>query len=264
MPSIDTSYSTPPVSAPSGVQKASQEIASGESAENATVVAMAEEMLKQSMGYDRSNRNLNDGISTTQVADAALEDSSDLLQRMRELATQAASGTYSDSNRQAIQAEMSGLQEEFSHLMQNSAFNGNNLFTQNGAIQIQAGNSDGNTIGIPTTDLYGQLNSLNFFNLDLSTQGGATTALGVIDQSANRVNETRAEIGAVQNQLESRVESIGEAQINTTQARSRMIDTDYAAATAELVREQILQSANIAMQSHANTSRTDALKLLGV
>ena len=264
MSTIDTSYSAPPVSAPSSVQKASQAISSGESTENAAVVAMAEEMLKQSIGYDRSNRNLNDGISTTQVADAALENSSDLLQRMRDLATQAANGTYSDSNRQAIQAEMSGLQNEFRDLLQNSAFNGNNLFTQDGTIQIQAGNSDGNTIGIPTTDLNGQLSGLNLFSLDLSTQAGATAALGVIDQSANQVTETRSQIGAVQNQLETRVRSIGEEQINTTQTRSQMVDTDYAAATAELVREQIKESASIAMQSHANASRTDALQLLGV
>lgn len=264
MSTIDTSYSPPPISAPSSVQKVTQEISSGESTGSTAVVAMAEEMLKQSLGYDQSNRNLNDGVSTAQVADAALEEGDNLIQRMRELATQAASATYSDSNRQALQAEMTGLQDEFSNMVQSTSFNGNNLFTRNGAIQIQAGTDTDSMIGIPTTDLNAPLNSLNFFSLDLSTQAGATSALGILDQSAELITGTRAEVGAAQNQLTARVESIGEQQINTTQARSRMIDTDYAAATANLVREEVLQSAGIAMQAHANASRTDALQLLGV
>ncbi len=264
MSTIDSSYSTPAISATSTVQQVSQGVSSGEQSDNAAVVAVTEDMLKQALGYDQSNRNLNDGISTTQVADAALEEVSGLIQQMRELAAQASSGTYSDSDRQALQTDMGGLQNEFSQRLQSTTFNGNNLFSRDGVIQIQGGSDANGTISIPTRDLNTPLNNLDFFSLDLSTQAGATTALDVLDQSANLVTDTRTQFGVAQNQLTARIESIGEEQINTTQARSRMIDTDYAAATANLVREEILQSAGVAMQAHANTSRTDALQLLGV
>lgn len=264
MPSIVTSYSPPPIQPSSSINATREAVASGSSDQGATVAAMAEQMLSQSTGYDRTARNLNDGISAAQVADANLEESQQLVERMRELATQAANGIYSNNQRTALQAEMSQLQGEFTQITQNSSFNGNNLLGENGTIAIQAGTGDNDTIGIPTTDLNSRLNSLNFFDIDLSTQAGASSALGILGESSSLVSATRAQYGTVQNQLESRIDVTFEQRDNSVEARGRLIDTDYAAATAELARKQILESAGLAMQSHANTSRTDALQLLGI
>ena len=260
MSSIDTSYSSPTVSA---INHTTENIASGEevnsASENPAALSIAAQMLSQLQEINQGERNLNDGISLTQVADESLENGSELIQRMRELAEQAANGIYNDSNRTALQQEMGQLQNQFNDIIQNTTFNGQQLLNQDSTINIQAGED---AFGIQTTDLSNQLAPL--FTLDISTQQGATSAIGALDQSLSVVTENRAEFGATQNRLESRLEVAREQNLNTVDARSRIIDTDYAKATAERSREQILQSAEVAMHTHANTSRTDVLQLLGV
>ena len=268
MPTINTNYTPPPIQATSSINQTHEALSTGSAVnstdQGAAVLAIAEGMLSQSKGYDQSARNINDGVSMAQVADGALDEEQQLMERMRELATQAANGIYSDNNRAALQTEMSELQDEFRNIAQNTSFNGKQMLAENGTVAIQAGADANSTIAVPTTDLSAQLNSLNFFTMDLSTQQGAGSALAILEQSSELVSGVRAQYGAVQNQLESRVSTVLEQNTNIIEGHSRLIDTDYAATTAQLARQQILESAGIAMQSHANASRTDALQLLGI
>ncbi len=266
MPLIGTSYNVPNITSPFGVERTNESLATGQrvnsASDDAAALSIATAMLSQSNGFQQGARNINDGISMVQVADAGLEQGGELMQRMRELATQAANGINSDSDRSALQAEFSQLQEEFSNITQSTSFNGNNMLATDGTVQIQAGDGADSTLGVQTTDMNAQLNNINFFSMDLSTQAGAASALGTLDQSLGLVSEARAEYGATQNRLESRLDVVQGQNVNTEAARSRLIDTDYAAATADRSRQQILQQANIAMQGQANASRSDVLQLL--
>ncbi len=263
---ISTSYS-PTIHSVDGSRQTHEALSTGTRVNHASddpaALAIATEMLSRIQGNDQGSRNINDGISLAQVADASLEGGTELIQRMRELATQATNGIYNDDNRAALQQEFGQLQEQFSDLASNSQFNGISLLNQNGTIDIQSGSGEGDTIGIETTDLNAQLNGINFFSLDLSTQAGASAALGALDESLQLVDEARTQFGSTQNRLEARLRSVEVQNLNTAEARSRISDTDYAQATADRARQQILESAGIAMQSHSNASRQDALQLLG-
>jgi flagellin len=136
------------------------------------------------------------------------------------------------------------------------------MLSTDGAVQIQAGDGADSTLNIQTTDINAQMNGIDFFSMDLSTQAGAASAMSTLDQSLEVISEARAEYGAVQNRLESRVDTVQEQRINMESARSRLIDTDYAQATADRSRQQIIGQANLAMQGHANASRGDVLQLL--
>lgn len=267
MVTIDSSY-TSSIAPTSAVHRANEALATGSrinsASDDAAGLAIAVELTSQSEGLNQGTRNLNDGISLAQVADSSLEEGTELVQRLRELALQATNGINSDSNRSAIQTEFGQLQQQFSDLVQNTTFNGNNLLSQNSTVAIQAGGAEGDTINLQTADLNDQLNTAGFFALDVSTQGGAANALSVLDESLGLISETRSTFGATQNRLESRVESVQIQNVNAVEARSRIADTDYAQVTAERARDQILESAGIAMQSHNNASRQDALQLLGI
>ncbi len=263
---IGTNYSSPMISNGYAVDRTNESLATGtrvnSASDDAAALAIATTMLSQSNGFQQGMRNINDGISMVQVADAGLEQGTELIQRMRELATQASNGIYSDENRAALQTEMSQLQEEFRSINQSTSFNGNNMLATDGSVQIQAGEGADGSLGIQTSDINAQMGNIDFFSMDLSTQAGAASAMGTLDQSLEVMSAARAEYGATQNRLESRVDTVQEQRINMESARSRLIDTDYAQATADRSRQQILEQANLAMQGHANASRGDVLQLL--
>ncbi len=264
MNTISASYPTLSTATTGTVPRshAAESIASGVDQESVTLSTMAEKLQTQATEQEQVLRNLNDGVSTVQLSDHALEHQSALVQQMRELAVQAANGTYSSSNREMLQSDLNQLQQELRNSAQQAQFNNQSLLTQNGSLGIAGGGSS--SIEVPTFDIPGSFDQLGLFSLDLSTPQGATDALGVLDQSQELITQNRGELGATANQLEVRSQATTDQNLVVRQSASQLIDTDYAASTAELVREQIVQSVEVAMQSHSNLSRTNAMQLLGV
>jgi flagellin len=223
-------------------------------------------------------RNANDGISLAQTAEGALDEVSNMLQRMRELQVQAGNGTYSTSDLANIGAEQEALAQQIQSVVQNTSFNGKNLFsTADNDITIQAGAnaSDTVTIELPELDVaygagppaVGQLSQIVDFTADPADATEAKLATGLtlakFDSALASVATTRANLGAAQNRLESAVNNLTSNATNLSDARSRIEDADFSTETTNLAKAQILSQASTAMLAQANQSQQGVLKLLG-
>jgi flagellin len=250
------------------LQTAMERMASGKkvnsAADNAAALAIAAQLAEQLLGGNQGIRNLNDGISLLQTAEGGLGEINDSVQRMRELAVQSNNGILSDSDRAALQTEMGELQEQVAQAIDSTDFNGTNPFRQNGSLEFQAGADEGDRVSVSTQDLQDELDALGLFGIDISTTGGADSALSVLDQAADLLIDFRGELGASQNRFESAVRNLEQQNLDTAAAGSRIMDTDYAKAAADMSRNLILQNANLAMQSQANVSAGLVGRLLGI
>jgi flagellin len=250
------------------LQTAMERMASGKkvnsAADNAAALAIAAQLAEQLLGGNQGIRNLNDGISLLQTAEGGLGEINDSVQRMRELAVQSNNGILSDSDRAALQTEMGELQEQVAQAIDSTDFNGTNPFRQNGSLEFQAGADEGDRVSVSTRDLQDELDALGLFGIDISTTGGADSALSVLDQAADLLIDFRGELGASQNRFESAVRNLEQQNLDTAAAGSRIMDTDYAKAAADMSRNLILQNANLAMQSQANVSAGLVGRLLGI
>ncbi|WP_026687814.1 flagellin [Azovibrio restrictus] len=227
--------------------------------DDAAGLAIAEKMNAQSRGMTVAMRNANDGISAAQTAEAGLSAISSHLQRMRELAVQAASGQYDSENRMALDAEYQQLSSEITRAMDATNFNGKKLldgsFT---GINFQIGASTTTESQIAVNIASVQTASLG----NITTASAALSAMTAIDVALNTVNENRADLGAIQARFEGVLTQLATAVENTEASRSRIMDTDYAAETAKLARAQILQQAGTAMLAQANALPQNVLSLL--
>lgn len=227
--------------------------------DDAAGLAIAEKMLSQSRGMTVAMRNANDGISAAQTAEAGLSAVSGHLQRMRELAVQAASGQYDSTNRAALDKEYQQLASEITRAVDATNFNGKKLLDGNFtniSFQIGSTTTSESTISVSISSV----SSTGLGNIsDIST---ATQAMTALDAAINNVNSARADLGAVQARFEGVLTQLSAAQENTEAARSRIMDTDYAAETAKLARAQILQQAGTAMLAQANALPQNVLSLL--
>ena len=227
--------------------------------DDAAGLAIAEKMLSQTRGMTVAMRNANDGISAAQTAEAGLSAVSGHLQRMRELAVQAASGQYDSTNRAALDKEYQQLASEITRAVDATNFNGKKLLDGNFtniSFQIGATTTSESTISVSISSV----SSTGLGNIsDIST---ATQAMTALDAAINNVNSARADLGAVQARFEGVLTQLSAAQENTEAARSRIMDTDYAAETAKLARAQILQQAGTAMLAQANALPQNVLSLL--
>jgi flagellin len=204
-------------------------------------------------------RNANDGISLAQTAEGALGEVTNMLQRIRELAVQSASGTYSDDDRANLQAEVAELTAQITDITTNTKFNGVTVFgTSDVTIAIQTGSAsaDQTTLTVTGFDLSSATGS------DISSAGGATTALDNVDAGLKAVATTRASLGAGQSRLESTVNNLTSNIANLSDARSRIEDADFSAETTNLAKAQILSQASTAMLAQANQSAQGVLSLL--
>ncbi len=233
--------------------------------DNAAGLAIVSRFASQIIGASQGYKNLNDGISMTQVAEGYSSQISELTQRSRELAVQSGNGTLTDSDRSALQAEFSQIQDEVKRITDSAEFNGQKLLDNNSTLTIQAdANADGTSqVDVSTYDLKTQLTSNNFFSADISTAAGAVSAIDASDKSLASVNTTRANFGATINRLESAGQNLLNKQNNLEASKSRILDTDYAKASSELTKNMILQNAGISMQSVTNFSQNQVLSLLG-
>jgi flagellin len=228
--------------------------------DDAAGMAITEGMTSQINGMNQAVRNSNDGISMVQTADGAMEGIASKLQRMRELAVQAANGIYSAGDRSALDIEFQALDDEINRVAENTEFNGISLLAADLTKKIQTGAKAGSTIDVSLTGITSA--SLSISANAITTQDNASTAIGSIDNALSVVNSARAKLGATQNRLETTVQDLKNNVENLSASRSRIKDADFAAETATLAKNQILQQAGMAMLSQANQLPQQVLKLL--
>ncbi|MBK5964301.1 flagellin [Thiocystis minor] len=221
-------------------------------ADDAAGLALISQFAAQLTGDTQGVRNLSDGISMVQTAEAGVSQISDAVQRIRDLSLQSMNGTLSDSDRAALQAEASTLQEQIAQDIEGTAFNGVQLLTQEGDVTLQASARANDSMTVNTRDLQGQMNAFGFDSIDLSTAAGAASALKVLDQSSDYLSGIQGELGAAQNRFDASIRNLEQGNVNTAAARSRIQDADYARVTAEQSRNLIQSQAHIAMLGQAN------------
>ncbi len=233
--------------------------------DDAAGLAVAEGMTSKIRGMNVAVRNANDGISLAQTAESALGQVTNNMQRIRELAVQSANGTLGDSERGHLQKEVDQLTSEIYRITNTTEFNGQNLFNNSGSVNIQIGANKGETISITNSKLSDIVGS-GAKAIDVSTSGAAANVLasgaGGVSKMIDNVVSARATMGAVQNRFESVIANLSSYSENLQAAKSRIMDTDFAAETAELTRTQILQQAGTAMVSQANSTPQSVLSLL--
>jgi len=221
--------------------------------DDAAGLAIATTLDSKMRGDTVAIRNANDAISMSQTAEGALQKQTDALQRMRELAVQAANGSNSSTDRANLQAEFSQLDAEITRLG-STKFNGVDVFGS--ATTFQIGSAATDTLAASsvaaTTAVGGSI----------ATAAGATSALTAIDTALTDINTKRATLGATQNRFESVISSLQVNVENTAASKSRIMDADFAMETASLTRAQILQQASTAMLSQANQLPNNVLSLL--
>jgi len=235
--------------------------------DDAAGLAISQNMQANIRSMNQAVRNANDGISLVQTAEGALNETSNILLRMRELGTQAANGVLSTTQRANIQVEFGNLQEEIDRISAVTDFNGTKLLngdlstgtslqvgtgtTGNDTISVTVGKADTATLGVGTT------------TSAVSTQAAAQASLTAIDSAISLVSTARGNLGAVQNRLQSTINNLQVAVENTSAANSRIVDVDVAAESANMTKSQILAQAGVSVLSQANQAPQLALKLLG-
>ena len=227
--------------------------------DDAAGLAISSSMTSQIRGMSQAIRNANDGISLAQTADGALGEVTNMLQRIRELAVQSASGTYSDDDRANLASEVTELGAQIDEIVANTTFNGVAVFGSadvSVAIQTGSGSSDQTTLTVTALDVTGGSQA------DITSDTAAASALDDIDDALKAVNTTRASLGAGQSRLESVVNNLSNQVVNLSDARSRIEDADFSAETTNLAKAQILSQASTAMLAQANQSQQDVLNLL--
>ena len=244
--------------------------------DDAAGLAIAERMTAQVRGMSTSVRNANDGISMAQTAEGALGKVSDSLQRMRELSVQAANATNSDSDKNSLDKEFGELAKEIQRVLGGTSFNGQHMLGADAkAFQFQVGanTSSNDAIDITSTNLTTDATITAVAGTDNTGAGRAVidstataasikTVIDNIDLAISTVSDQRAVMGASQSRFDSVIANLQTSVENQTAARSRIMDTDFAAETANLSRSQILQQAGNAMVAQANQLPQQVLTLL--
>lgn len=240
---------------------------------DASGLAVSEKMRSQIRGLNQASRNIGDAISFTQTTEGYLTETTDILQRIRELAVQAANGIYSDEDRMQIQVEVSQLVAEIDRIASTAQFNGINMLTGRFAknseqvMQFQIGaNADQNIveyIGTMTAQALGLRQSQNEGDMiSIATPDEATRTLLTVDEALKNVSKQRADLGAYQNRMETAKRGIDIAAENTQSAESRIRDTDMAAEMVEYTKNSILMESGVAMLAQANSVNQNVLALL--
>ncbi|MGV3511353.1 MAG: flagellin [Novosphingobium sp.] len=233
--------------------------------DDAAGLAIATSMTAQIKGMNQGVRNSNDGISLAQTAEGALNEVSNMLQRVRELAVQSASGTYQDATDRAyMQTEVDELTAQMGQIIDNTKFNGVQLFDGSTAtVTVQTGANGSDTVDLTMADLTSlSANGGAAGSYDVSTATAANGLLATLDTELDSISSSRATLGAGMNRLESVVNNLNDNITNLSDARSRIQDTDYSTETTQMAKAQILSQASTAMIAQANQSQQNVLSLL--
>ena len=245
--------------------------------DNAAGLSIRETMTSQINGLNAAVKNANDSISMLQTADGALNETSSMLQRMRELAVLSVNDTYSSTQKTAMATEFNQLSSEIDRISTQTQWNGmailngsGGLYSGNGstgAITFQVGANTTQTISvtignvaITSATIVGTLGGLS--GASVATAAGATLAIAALDTALTTLNTQRSTIGAMVNRLTHAVDNLTNVAQNAEDSRSKVEDTDYAAATSELARTQIIAQAATAILAQANQQPQSVLSLL--
>ena len=245
-----------------------QRIASGQritsAGDDAAGLSISENMRAQIRSGVQAERNANDGISLVQVAEGGMFEASNILVRMRELAIQASSDTIGDTERGFINQEITSLKEEVDRIAAVTEFNGTQLLSGGEDLEIQVGIRSGEESRVVFAVSENNLSSdsLGISGASTESRDSARDMLESVDNAFDQLNAGRARLGAMQNKLQSTVNNLRISNENLSQARSRIADTDIAAASSELIQRNILSQAGISVLAQANSAPTSALQLL--
>jgi flagellin len=233
--------------------------------DDAAGLAISESLTAQARGLNMAVRNANDGISLVQTAEGALIEVSNMLQRMRELAVQASTETINTAQRGYLKAEADALAAQIDKTISDTKWNGIKVLDNSAqaSLKIQVGDTAGQELTVAVTDLANVKSGVVLAAAsDMSTQALSKTAITSVDTAFTVVNNARAALGAVANRLTSITDNLTNVSQNLIESRSRIMDTDYAAATTELARTQIIQQAGMAVLAQANQQPQAVLALL--
>jgi len=234
--------------------------------DDAAGLYVSQQMTRDIRGMNQAIRNSADGISLGQTAEGALGEVANNLQRIREIAIQAANATVGD--RTGLQKEVDQLTQELSRIIQTTEFNGTNLLNSAATLvfHVGASGSSDNQVSVTLnslTGISGYSGSLTATGtINVTTASGASAVLSGLSTAIDTVNQNRATFGAVQNRFEAVISNLQNYAENLTAARSRILDADFAAETAKLTRAQILQQAGTSILAQANQLPQSALSLL--
>jgi len=246
---------------------AMQQLATGnrinQARDDAAGLSISQNMTSQVRGLNQASRNVTDGINLLQTADGALVETSNMLQRMRELAVQSANGTNSSSQRTYLNREFTSLTDEITRVAGNTQWNNASVFGTTAAANtliFQAGINSGQTISVV-------ISAMDATNLGIAAAAitgftSASSAIGLLDTAIDTVNSTRSSMGATMNQLSYSADNMVNISTNIAASRSTILDTDYATASSQLSRTQIIQQAATAMLAQANQQPQSVLALL--
>lgn len=250
-----------------GGAKAMEKLSSGyrinRAGDDAAGLSISEKMRAQVRGLNMGSKNAQDGISLIQTAEGALDESHAILQRMRELAVQAANDTNVTVDRTAIGDEITQLVEELDRIASSTTFNEKKLLNgdlSGTALNLQIGADSGVTMQIKIGNM--DAASLSVSGLDLSTHSGASSAITAVDSAVKLVSAERSKLGAAQNRLEHTIKNLDNAAENIQAAESRIRDVDMAKEMMEQTKQNILQQASTAMLAQANQAPQTVLQLL--
>jgi flagellin len=236
-------------------------------ADDAAGLAISESFKAQIRSAAQAQRNANDGISMVQTAEGGLNEIGNIIVRLRELGIQSSSDTVGDKERGMLNKEVVQLKSEMQRIASVTTWGTTKLLDGSSpAFDFQVGirnNAEEDRITFNASENVATLDSLGLSGIDFSSKEGAQSALSMLDDAQTKVSGTRANLGALQNRLTSTVDNLGVAQENMSAANSRIRDTDVAAASSEMTRNNILLQAGTATLAQANQSNQLALKLIG-
>lgn len=233
-------------------------------ADDAAGLQISNRLTSQINGLDQAARNANDGISMAQVAEGAMDEITNALQRIRTLAIQSQNGINTTSDRKALQQEVTALKKEMSRIADTTQFGTQKLLDGNLSATFLVGANANQEIAVVlnNTNGYGTT-ALGLGTLSISSYANASAALAKIDSALGVIDGARAELGAIQNRFQATIRNLTNISENVAGARSRIRDTDFARETAELTRQQILQQTSTTVLAQANQRPQAALSLLG-
>ena len=238
--------------------------------DDAAGLQIATRMTSQIRGQTMAIKNANDGISIAQTAEGAMQEQTNILQRMRELAIQSRNSSNSSDDRDALNKEFSQMSQELTRIADSTQLNGKNLLnTASNQMTFQVGSetSSDNQISITLGDLKATTlgvdsGTIAISGADSDIQANFSAAVDAIDSALQTINSSRADLGAAQNRLTSTISNLQNINENASAALGRVQDTDFAAETAQLTKQQTLQQASTAVLAQANQLPSAVLKLL--
>ena len=251
----------------SAMSKSTEKLSSGykinRAGDDAAGLSISEKMRSQIRGLNKAASNAQDGISLVQVAEGALNETHSILQRMNELATQAANDTNTSVDRTAIKAEIDQLTSEIDRIQSTTQFNSMNLLDGTfSSKKLQVGALNGQSIGVSIAKMSASKLQITPGKMKVSSFSVAGTAMKTIQDAIKTVSETRSKLGAIQNRLEHTINNLNTTSENTQAAESRIRDTDMASEMVEYSKNNILAQAGQSMLAQANQQTQGVLSLL--